>query len=98
MIIKNMRHLGDCIDSGVEMEFLKHNSNKLGDWCCLELGGWSLSLLCEMVKNGYVRTKPKTVDVRMYFDDVGEPCQVDLADVGERAGNISMIITIPLEE
>lgn len=102
MIIKTFGQLGKCIDDGVEMEFE-----------CWEVGGdrgegthfealrpslYGFATLQDLLEEGRIRTKPKTVDVRMYFDDDDEPCQVDLADVDDSGGRRSRIFTLTLSD
>ena len=82
MIIETMEQLGKCIDDGVELEFHHHPTS-----------GWKRLMYSGMISeyktycdDGRIRTKPRTVEVRLYFDQYGDPCQVDLADEGAREG------------
>ena len=83
MIIETMEQLGKCIDDGVELEM--YFPDPSAHWGKINRTlNWGV--VPEAVEEGRIRTKPRTVEVRLYFDQYGDPCQVDLADEGAREG------------
>ena len=67
-VITSMEQLGKCIDDGVELELLDSANENAG----LIIKEHQIRTVACWVNQGAVRTKPRTVDVRLYKNGKGE--------------------------
>ena len=75
MIIKSMEQFGKALDDGVEMEYTPTLDNLWQDF----EGDASLLRYRELIEARRIRTKPRTVTVRVYTNgEGGEPIDVQM--------------------
>lgn len=94
MIIGTMAQLGKLTDNGVELEY---NCN--GEW--RELDNPDFNEVVQMVEEGRIRTKPRTIDVEIWIGSTGIPHGVQLIPGDNNrfgADDTRQIHTITLDE
>ena len=81
MIVKTMKQVGEAVDDKTVLQIELH-SQKFpdGEWKDIELGGYSIAAIAANVIAGRIRTKPRTVDVRLFYrEEDEEPYRVEFA-------------------
>ena len=105
MIIKTIYDLYPCMDDGVGLECENWMPAQTGAdrkwWCADDFKHHMMRAILELIQEGRIRTKPRTVDVVLFFNDderKGEPCGVELRK-GFRGtmGLTASTHTIPLD-
>lgn len=100
MIIKTIGQLHERYKAGVEFECKQWDNHTAATWAQLDVTNATFSTLVDLLDSGHIRTKPRSVEVVLVFEEgVEHPTRVTFAsDFAPKLGYSKHTThTIPLD-